>query len=462
MLTGLVRQSIRHRGVVIGLALALIVYGAGVVANARLDVFPEFAPPQVSIQTEAPGLSPEQVEVLVTKPLEDAINGVEGIAAVRSQSIQGLSVITAVLAEHEDIYRARQALAERLVEATGRLPATVEPPVLTPLTSSSSTVLVVGVTSTTRSLMEQRTFVDWVMRPRLLATPGVSKVAVFGGEVRELQVQLDPERLQALRRRRRRRWRRRRARRPAFAAPALSTAPISASRCERKGRRSRRTRSRRQSCASGTDPCSGSPISAGWSEAPATRFGEGGVDGRRGLVIVVSAQLGANTKVVAERAEAALARLEPRHARAGPHASARHLPAVGVHRPRAPQHRHLASARRGARGGGAADLSLRRGRRGHFAHGDPAVAARRPHRARSARLRHQHAHAGRPGHRARRGGGRRDHRRREHRAAAARESPVPPSRGARRASCSRRRSRSGAASCTPRSWWRWYSSRSSP
>src|SRR6185369_15979337 len=184
VLTSLVRQSIRHRGVVIGLALALVVYGAGVVAHARLDVFPEFAPPQVSIQTEAPGLSPEQVEVLVTKPLEDAINGVEGIAAVRSQSIQGLSVITAVLAEHEDIYRARQALAERLVEANVRLPATVEAPVLTPLTSSSSTVLVIGVTSTTRTLMEQRTFVDWVMRPRLLATPGVSKVAVFGGDVR--------------------------------------------------------------------------------------------------------------------------------------------------------------------------------------------------------------------------------------------------------------------------------------
>ena len=195
MLTALVRQSIRHPAVVIGLAIALVVYGAGVVADARLDVFPEFAPPQVSIQTEAPGFSPEQVEVLVTKPIEDAINGVEGIAAVRSQSIQGLSVITAVLAEHQDIYRARQALSERLVEAGGRLPTAVEAPVLTPLTSSSSTVLVVGVTSSTRSLMDQRTFVDWVMRPRLLATPGVSKVAVFGGEVRQLQVQLDPDRL---------------------------------------------------------------------------------------------------------------------------------------------------------------------------------------------------------------------------------------------------------------------------
>src|SRR5690242_20587166 len=125
MLTGLVRRSIRHRGVVIGLAMALVVYGAGIVANARLDVFPEFAPPQVSIQTEAPGLSPEQVEILVTKPIEDAINGVEGIATVRSQSIQGLSVVTAILAEGVDIYRARQSLAERLGEASGALPESV-------------------------------------------------------------------------------------------------------------------------------------------------------------------------------------------------------------------------------------------------------------------------------------------------------------------------------------------------
>ena len=195
MLSGLVRGSIRHRGVVLGLAAALVLVGAGTLARAPLDVFPEFAPPQVSIQTEAPGLSPEQVELLVTKPLEDAINGVQGIAVVRSQSIQGLSVVTAVLAEGVDIYRARQSLSERLAEATGALPETVHPPVLTPLTSSSSTVLVVGITSATRSAMEQRTFVDWVLRPRLLAVPGVSKVAVFGGEVRQLQVQLDPARL---------------------------------------------------------------------------------------------------------------------------------------------------------------------------------------------------------------------------------------------------------------------------
>ena len=310
MLTGLVSQSIRHRGVVIGLALALVVYGAGVVADARLDVFPEFAPPQVSIQTEAPGLSPEQVEVLVTKPIEDAINGVEGIAAVRSQSIQGLSVITAVLAEHEDIYRARQSVAERLGEAAGRLPATVAPPVLTPLTSSSSTVLVVGVTSERRSLMEQRTFVDWILRPRLLATPGVSKVAVFGGEVRQLQIQLDPDRLRL---------------------HGIGVAEVLEAARQATGVRgagvidgpNQRITVRADGQALSPEALSetvvrehnGSVLRLAdlgrVAEAPAPRFGEGGIDGRRGLVIVVSAQLGANTKVVAQRAEETLGRLEP-------------------------------------------------------------------------------------------------------------------------------------------------------
>ena len=310
MLTALVRQSVRHRGVVVGLALALAVYGAGVVAASRLDVFPEFAPPQVSIQTEAPGFSPEQVEVLVTKPIEDAINGVEGIATVRSQSIQGLSVITAVLAEHQDIYRARQSLAERLVEVAGRLPETVAPPVLTPLTSSSSTVLVIGVTSPTRTLMEQRTFVDWVMRPRLLATPGVSKVAVFGGEVRQWQVQLDPERLRIHR---------------------IGVAEVVDAASRATGVRgagviegsNQRITVRAEGQATTAAQLGGTVVREQDGsalrladlgrvvEGPEPRFGEGGVDGQRGLVVVISAQLGANTKEVAQRAEAALVRLEP-------------------------------------------------------------------------------------------------------------------------------------------------------
>ncbi len=310
MLSSLVRNSIRHRGVVIGLALALVVYGAGTVVNSRLDVFPEFAPPQVSIQTEAPGFSPEQVEILVTKPLEEAINGVEGIAAVRSQSIQGLSVITAVLAERVDIYRARQVVGERLVEAAGRLPETVHPPVLTPLTSSSSTVLVVGITSKMRTPMEQRTFADWVLRPRLLATPGVSKVAIFGGEVRQLQIQLDPERMRLV---------------------GVGLADVEQAARQSTGVRgagvldgpNQRLTVRAEGQALTPEALGNTVIrESGGSalrlsdvarvvEGAEPRVGEGAVNGERGLVIVISAQLGANTKVVAQRAEDALVRLAP-------------------------------------------------------------------------------------------------------------------------------------------------------
>jgi CzcA family heavy metal efflux pump len=310
MLSGLVRGSIRHRGLVLGLAAALVLIGAGTLARAPLDVFPEFAPPQVSIQTEAPGLSPEQVELLVTKPLEDAINGVQDIAVVRSQSIQGLSVVTAVLAEGVDIYRARQSLAERLTEATGALPETVHPPVLTPLTSSSSTVLVVGITSTTRSAMEQRTFVDWVLRPRLLAVPGVSKVAVFGGEVRQLQIQLDPARLRR------------------YGVGIAEAAEAAARATGLRGAGVIDQANQRltvQAEGQVTSPAAlattvvrehdGVALRLGdlgrVVEGAAPRFGEGGVNGVRGLVVVVSGQLGANTKVVAGRAEAALARLAP-------------------------------------------------------------------------------------------------------------------------------------------------------
>ncbi len=310
MLSALVRGSIRHRGVVVGLACALVLVGLDALAGAPLDVFPEFAPPQVSIQTEAPGLSPEQVEVLVTRPIENAINGMQGIAAVRSQSIQGLSVITAVLAEGTDIYRARQSLAERLAEATGELPRTVHPPVLTPLTSSSSTVLVIGITSRTRTPMEQRTFVDWVLRPRLLATPGVSKVAVFGGEVRQIQIQLDPEKLRA------------------YGIGVSEVAETAARATGIRGagvidRSNQRITVRSEGQLLSPDALAGATVRERDGsvlrlgdlgrvvEAPEPRFGEGGVNGERGLVVVISGQLGSNTKIVAGRAEQAIARLQP-------------------------------------------------------------------------------------------------------------------------------------------------------
>src|SRR5881296_655332 len=195
MLRWLVDFSLRFRGVVITLGVVVLGYGVYTASRSQLDVFPEFAPPQVVIQTEAVGLSPEQVEQLVTRPIETAVNGVARLEAIRSQSIQGLAIITAVFAEGTNVFQARQMVSERLVEVAARIPQGVGPPTMAPLTSATSDVLQVGLTSDTRSLMEIRTFADWTLRPRLLAVPGVAKIAVFGGEVRQLQIQVRPDRL---------------------------------------------------------------------------------------------------------------------------------------------------------------------------------------------------------------------------------------------------------------------------
>ncbi len=195
MLSALIRLALRFRGVVIALAAVLVGFGSSTLLQSRYDVFPEFAPPEVVIQAEATGLSPEQVELLVTQPIENVLNGLEGIEALRSASIQGLSVITVIFKPGSGIFLDRQLVAERLATVASRLPAGAGPPEMTPLTSSTSTVLAVGLTSERRSLMELRTIADWTVRQRLLAVPGVAKVSVFGGEVRQLQVYIEPERL---------------------------------------------------------------------------------------------------------------------------------------------------------------------------------------------------------------------------------------------------------------------------
>ncbi|MDE3149174.1 MAG: efflux RND transporter permease subunit [Acidobacteriota bacterium] len=199
MLNAIVRFSLRFRGVVLALALAFLGYGIYSLTQASFSVFPEFAPPFVTIQTESPGLSPEQVELLVTQPVENAVNGTTGIELLRSTSIQGLSVISVVFRNDSDIYRDRQLVAERLATVAGQLPQGVSPPTMTPLQSSTGTVLVMGLTPDRRSpapsLMDLRTVADWTLKPRLLAVPGVASISVFGGEVRQLQVQFLPEKL---------------------------------------------------------------------------------------------------------------------------------------------------------------------------------------------------------------------------------------------------------------------------
>src|SRR2546422_3645028 len=141
MLRGLVTFSLRFRGVVVVLACVVLGYGLYVASNAKLDVFPSFVQPQVVIQTECPGLSPEQVEVLVTRPVETTVNGLGDMESLRSESIQGLSIITAVFKEGTDVFRARQMLAEKLAETAGTFPAGGRTPRMTPLTSSTMDLL---------------------------------------------------------------------------------------------------------------------------------------------------------------------------------------------------------------------------------------------------------------------------------------------------------------------------------
>jgi CzcA family heavy metal efflux pump len=191
----LIGFAIRCRGIVIALSCVLLAYGAYAISRANYDVFPEFAPPQVGIQTEAPGLTPEQVEILITRPIETAVNGAAGVQTLRSTSIQGLSVVTVFFDPSSDIYRDRQVVAERLAIAAQQLPQGSQPPAMTPLTSSTSTALVIGLTSERRSLMQLRTVADWTIRQRLLSVPGVAKVVVFGGDLRSIQVQVHPSQL---------------------------------------------------------------------------------------------------------------------------------------------------------------------------------------------------------------------------------------------------------------------------
>ncbi len=193
MLKAIVRFSLRFRGVIIALACILAGYGLYTFSQAKYDVFPEFAPLQVVIQTEAPGLSPEQVEVLVTRPIENAINGVTGVESIRSSSLQGLSSVTVTFRSGSDIYLDRQLVAEQLSSLSGQLPGEVKAPVMTPLTSSTGVALVIGLTAEKRSLMELRTIADWTVKPRLLSVPGVAGVTIFGEGVRQIQMQVRPD-----------------------------------------------------------------------------------------------------------------------------------------------------------------------------------------------------------------------------------------------------------------------------
>ena len=160
-------------------------------------MFPEFAPPLVEVQTEAPGLSTNDVEALVTVPLEAALNGIPGLDRIRSKSVLGLSSVVLILDPATDVMTARQMVQERLSRAAAQLPAVAHPPVMLSPLSSLSRVMKIGMTSETLSQVELSTLAKWTIRPRLMAIPGVANVAIWGQRDRQLQVLVDPDRLRA-------------------------------------------------------------------------------------------------------------------------------------------------------------------------------------------------------------------------------------------------------------------------
>ncbi len=197
MMSWLVRASLRQRVLVVALAAVVAVVGIRRVPDVAWDVFPEFAPPLVEVQTEAPGLSTTEVESLITVPLENALNGTSWLETIRSKSVLGLSSVVLIFEEGTPLFQARQLVQERLATVAGHLPAVSRPPVMLSPLSSMSRVMKIGVSSKALSQMELTILATWTIRPRLMALPGVANVAIWGQRDRQLQVLVDPERLRA-------------------------------------------------------------------------------------------------------------------------------------------------------------------------------------------------------------------------------------------------------------------------
>ena len=310
LLNSIVRHSLRFRGIVIALSVVFTVYALYRLTQAKYDVFPEFAPPQAVIQTEAPGLSPEQVEVLVTQPIENAVNGMSGIEALRSSSIQGLSVLTITFQSATDIYLARQLVTERLATLSGHLPQGIKPPSMTPLVPTTGLVLAIGLTSDKRTQMELRTFADWTMKQRLLAIPGVAKVTVFGGDAKQIQIQIRTDRLIQYR----------------LAIEDVLTAARRATGVQGAGFID--TENQRVVLQTEGQSLTPSEISktvllhqgsklvrlgdvANVTEAPEPPVGTATIQGKAGIILMVSSQYGSNILEVTRRVETAVEELRP-------------------------------------------------------------------------------------------------------------------------------------------------------
>ncbi|WP_437505233.1 efflux RND transporter permease subunit [Sorangium sp. So ce1099] len=316
----LIRFSLRNRLFVIAAAALVLVYGTYSLLKLPIDVFPDLNRPTVTLMTEAPGLAPEEVETLVTVPLERVMNGAPGVERVRSTSGVGLSVVYVEFDWSTDIYRDRQLVAERLATVTEQLPEGITPQ-MGPVASIMGEILLIGVQGEGVSPMTLRTQADWVIRPRLLTIPGVAQVIPIGGEVRQIQVTVDPARLAAA----------------AVSLDEISRALGGANAnatggyVDRRGleflvRTLGRARTEADIAATVIALRNGTPVTlaqvATVQEAARIKRGDGSIDGRPAVILSVQKQPGADTVALTgsiDRAVAELQRSMPAGVTINPH-----------------------------------------------------------------------------------------------------------------------------------------------
>ncbi|MGC4027901.1 MAG: efflux RND transporter permease subunit [Steroidobacteraceae bacterium] len=310
MMRALVALCVRRYGIISALSALALLLGLSGARQAPLDVFPEFVPSQVDIQTEAPGFAPQQVEELVTRQVENAVNGAAGLATLRSESIPGLSVVTITFEDGIDLHVARQGVAERLSELGSSLPAGAGTPKLSPLVSSTMDLLKIGLVSDQADAYALRDAADWIIKPRLLAVPGVAHVIVFGGEVRQIQILPDPARLAS------------------FNVTLAEVADAARAALSLHGAGFIDLKAQRVLLTSPTPTPdvsaiaeavigmrNGTPLRiadlAEVKMAPALKSGDALVMGRPGVLLSLASQYGANTLATTQAVEKALADLEP-------------------------------------------------------------------------------------------------------------------------------------------------------
>jgi CzcA family heavy metal efflux pump len=195
MMRRIVDWSLRYRFVVVGMAGALMFFGIGQVRDMPVDVFPEFAPPRVEVQTASVGLSSSEIESLVTIPLEQALQGIPGLDVMRSKSVPQLSSILMIFEPGIDLLDARQLIGERLATVTPTLPSWSTPPVMIQPLSATSRTMKIGLSSNTVDLIDLSLMARWKIRPRLMQVPGVANVAIWGQRNEQIHVLVDPARL---------------------------------------------------------------------------------------------------------------------------------------------------------------------------------------------------------------------------------------------------------------------------